>query len=122
MSRSRFFRVLATIPAIAAFAIPGYAFAKGKPNSSATALCWATPNPVAVGGDFAVAGSGLPSNVLVNVWVTDSVGTQWTSAETSAAGEMSVPGHASYSGAYAVRITSGGTRSTALATCSFAAQ
>lgn len=124
MSRLSKLQLLALVPAAAVLVLPTAAFAKGGPvhSGSATASCSVTPTPVLAGGDFTVSGSGLPAATLVDVWVTDSVGTQWTSAETSSTGSMSVPGHASYSGAYSVSITGGTKNSASLATCSFSAQ
>jgi len=89
---------------------------KKVPN---TGTCSVTPTTVAVGQDFTVNASGLPANTIVNVWLEDSVGTQWTSGTTSATGTLSnIPEHASYAGTNTITINTGTRQNTALATCS----
>ncbi len=68
--------------------------------------CSVTPNPVPVGGQYTVNGTGLPKSTFVDVWATDSSGTQIWSSPTDLNGNL-VPtsASASVSGAYSVKLT-----------------
>ena len=128
MSPKRSIRALAGLAtaAIVVLAPSTYAFAaKGSggthktPSSAGT--CWSSPGAVAVGSDYSLSASGLPANTLVSVYVTDPMGTQWTNGTTDASGSVSVAEHASYSGSYTAKVTSGAMTAPALASCTFSA-
>lgn len=123
MSRNRSIRLIAGLASAAAIVVlpaTPYAFAKGKPPpAAATKTCSVSPTAVTVGSDYSLVAAGLPANTAVSVYVVDPVGTQWTNGMTDSSGALSVSEHASYSGAYSAKVTTGAVSGTALATCSF---
>jgi hypothetical protein len=106
----------AAVLAVAGLASP--ASAARRPGG-AQGSC-SVSGPVTQYGSYTVVGSGLPASTVVNVYVSDSGGTQWSSTTTSSSGTMSVSGYASYTGTYSVSVTSSGRKPSTLATCSFA--
>jgi hypothetical protein len=120
--RISFRRLFATaLVALATLTVPATAAHARATSTTASGSCWATPNPVAVGQDYAVSGNRLGANRMVNVWVADAAGTQWGSKITNADGTVSVQFHASVLGTYSVKITDSGRKPATLATCSFSA-
>jgi hypothetical protein len=102
--------------------IAGTTLAKGKPGGSAstTAYCSVTPDPNVVGGMYTVTGWGLKPNELVNVWVTDSHGTQTLFPPVSSTGTFTASSYSSWSGTSTVTVyDNGGRKLVKMATCSF---
>ena len=91
-------------------------------SGSTSGTCAESPNPVAVGGIYTIAGSRLPASQLVNVSVTDARGTQWGSVMTSSTGTMTFTGQATVAGSYSVKITGGGRKASTYASCGFSAR
>lgn len=123
MSRSslRKFAVAAALTAVVALPAPAFAARKGGSNASTAAACSVSPGTVSQYGGYTVNGTGLPAGTMVNINVSDHVGTQWSSAMVDGAGNVSTTGYASYTGTYTVSITSTGRQSTQLASCTFQA-
>lgn len=116
----RFLAGLASATAIVVLPATPYAFAKGKPQPAPAARpCTASPSAITAGSDYSLNANGLPANTAVSVYVMDPVGTQWTNGMTDASGSLSVAEHASYSGAYSAKITTGAVSGSALSSCSF---
>ncbi len=105
--------------------VAGTAFAarggnRGGNAGAATAACTVTPDPVALGSTYTVAGSGLTPGLFVNVDVSDSVGTQVYMAVVDGTGSLSVSGWTAWSGTNSVAIVDpSGHKVQTLATCSF---
>lgn len=60
---------------VAVFAAAGYgAPGNGKGHSQSDPACTITPSPVAVGQNYVVSVSGLPTDTAINLWVTDPNG------------------------------------------------
>jgi hypothetical protein len=124
MSRSsltKFAVAAALTVAVALPMTPAFAARKGNNNSSTAAACSVSPGTVSQYSGYTVNGTGLPAGSMVNVYVSDRVGTQWSSAMVDGAGNVSTTGYASYTGGYTVSITSSGRQATQLASCTFQA-
>lgn len=115
------FAAAAALAALVAVPTPAFAARKTTHNSSSAASCSVSPGTVSQYSGYVVSGTGLPANTMVNVYVSDSVGTQWSSAVTDGSGNVSVSGYASYTGTYNVSITNTDRQLTQLASCSFQA-
>ena len=87
---------------------------------STSAACAVDPNPAAVGGLYAVTATGLPTDLFVNVDVSDSVGTSVYMTMTDATGSLSVTGSAAWAGTSTVTVVQPtNNKPLVLATCSF---
>jgi hypothetical protein len=123
MSRSSLTKVAVAAALTAAVTLPTPAFAARKAgnNASTAAACSVSPGTVSQYSGYTVLGTGLPAGTVVNVYVSDRVGTQWSSAMVDGAGNVCSTGYASYTGAYTVSITSSGRQAMQLASCTFQA-
>lgn len=123
LHRLRVFLVATVVLAVMAAIVITPAFAaKGGGNhtgsgggkhggtTSSTGSCTVTPNPVNVGAQYTVNGTGFTAGELLDVYVQDSHGTQalMTSADTS--GNFSVSSYASWSGTDTVSVYDNGGR------------
>lgn len=109
---------------LAASVIPSAAFAKGKPNhggggGGSTGICWVTPNPVPLGAQWDISGSGFAPNEILQQWTISSSATIITFVGADANGNFTgAMGWANHVGAYTVEVkdsSSGAIK----ATCSF---
>lgn len=109
--------VLACGLAVPAFAAKG---ASGGKNTSPTGSCSVNPNPVAVGADYTLTGTGLGANALVNVLITDSGGTTSWNLQADSAGTASVVWHSYWSGTSNVKFNESARHgSVTVASCAF---
>lgn len=74
----------------AALAAKGGKPGGGKPTPVPTGTCYVTPNPVGLGSQYTIVGSGLKANTFVDVFVSGSGGTGMMFARTDATGAFSV--------------------------------
>ena len=95
----------ALIAAIVVAVVAGSVFAArggggGKPTGggTTTARCSVSPSPVAVGGEYAITGSGYRPGELITVWVTDSHGMQSLFPPVDADGTFTATSYASWAG------------------------
>jgi hypothetical protein len=95
----------------------------GKPSggSTPTGTCWANPDPVAVGADYTLTGSGLGAGTLVNVLISDSGATTSWNLQADASGTTSVTWHSYWTGTSNVTFQVNGRHGfSTVASCSFA--
>jgi hypothetical protein len=112
--------------ALIAFGLAGYvflqqSFAAPSPQGSCTVI----PNPAKQYQGYTVNATGLAANRIYNFYVSDKVGTQWSSAQSDSSGNVSSTGYASYTGQYSVKLTDSTSKKRTVptvATCSFEAQ
>ena len=107
------------------FAAKGGGGGGGKPSGGGTpttGACSVTPSTVAVGGMYTINGSGFKAGELLNVWITDSHGTQTLFPPVSSTGAFTATSYASWAGGYTVKVYDNGGRSMVyLTSCSFSA-
>ena len=114
------------LAAVLLLTLSGTAFAAkggnkgGNTGAGPVAACAVNPNPVVVGGDWTVAGTGLPANTYVNVWESDAYSTTIWFAQTDGSGSLSITWHSYNAGTSTISFTTALTNhSTTLATCTF---
>ncbi len=122
----RRYRLLRTVAAglLLAATLNGAALAGKPPPSDSGGLgsCAVTPNPVAVGAQYTINAWSLGANRSVNVFVQGSGGTNTFFRYTDASGSTSVTWYANWAGTNQVTVkSSGGRKTSVLATCSFSA-
>jgi len=102
--------------------VPSAAFAKGKPDhggGGTTGTCWVTPNPVPLGAQFDISGSGFAPNEFLQQWTISSSATMITFVGADASGNFTgAMGWANHSGSYTVQVKDSNSGSVK-ATCSF---
>ncbi|HEU5003400.1 MAG TPA: hypothetical protein VFW71_11570 [Actinomycetota bacterium] len=109
---------------LAASVVPSAAFAKGKPdhgggNTSGTGICWVSPNPVPLGAQYDISGSGFAPNEILQQWTISSLATSITFVGADASGNFTgATGWANHSGAYTVEVKDSASGAIK-ATCSF---
>ena len=95
----------------------------GNSGGSGSGSCEVMPNPVSVGADWTVAGTGLPSSAFVNILESDSVGTTAWFLQTSPTRTLSQTWHSYNVGKSTIQITTAAAhRKITLATCYFQVQ
>lgn len=123
-SLSRFVKTSVLVAGVlAASLVPSAAFAKGKPDhgggGGTTGTCWVSPNPVPLGAQYDISGSGFAPNEFLQQWTISSMATSITFVGADANGNFTgATGWANHSGAYTVEVkdsSSGAVK----ATCSF---
>ena len=99
----------------------GASAAKPGSTSGGSGGCYVTPNPVAIGGNWTLTGTGLGAYTLVNVLITDASGgiNSWN-LQADANGVVTDTWHSYWSGTTNVKfnVTNHNKRTT-IATCSF---
>jgi hypothetical protein len=100
----------------------GTAFAaKPTQSSGGSGSCWANPSPVAVGADYVLTGTGLGAYAIVNVLISDSVGTTSWNLQADASGRTSVTWHSYWTGTSSVKFMKSSRHSSSVvASCTFA--
>jgi hypothetical protein len=105
--------------------IVGTAFAAGKGGGGTTSggsgSCSANPNPVTVGADYTLVGTGLGAYTIVNVLISDSSSTTSWNLQADANGTSTLVWHSYWAGTTKVtyKKSSGRNKTTVVATCSF---
>jgi hypothetical protein len=112
---------------MAAFAIAGFLLLQQTfaAPANVSGSCSASPNPAKQYEGYTVSANGLSASHLYNVYTSDKVGTQWSSAMSDAGGNLQTTGYASYAGQYTVKVTDGASKKRTpptVATCSFEAR
>ncbi len=107
--------------------VAGTAFAAkgggGHQTTGATGSCSVTPDPVAVGADYTLVGKDLGANTVVNVLISDSMGTTSWNLQADAGGTTSVTWHSYASGTSSVVFQKSRHHGfTQVASCSFEVQ
>jgi hypothetical protein len=108
----------ATAPALAAKGGGG-----GKPGGGGTTAgsCSVNPNPVAVGADYTLTGTGLGAGTLVNVLISDPGNTSSWNLQADSNGTSTLIWHSYWTGTTKVTYQVNGRHgSTVVASCSFA--
>jgi len=109
----------ASAPALAARGGGG-----GKPAGGGTATagsCSVNPDPVTVGADYTLTGTGLGADTLVNVLISDSGATTSWNLQADASGNAAVTWHSYWTGTSKVTFQVGAKHGfTTVASCSFA--
>jgi hypothetical protein len=106
----------------AGLAVAPSAFAKGKPQAQGAAgpACSVNPFSVRVGSTYTVSATGLAPYAVVNIMVSDSVGTTAFSVQADQNGVTSATGRAYWTDTDTVRVQSfNGHQTTVYATCAF---
>jgi hypothetical protein len=100
---------------------PAFARGNGKPSGgSPTGSCSVSPNPVVLGGDYTLTGSGLGAFSVVNVLIADSGGTTSWNLLADATGTTSITWHSYATGTSHVTIQESARHHTVIvASCSF---
>lgn len=99
--------------------LPGIASAKGKSLGTSAATCTVTPNPVPLGSQYTIAGSGYAANENLQEWVNGGNGTSVFLGGADASGNLSIAaGWANQTGAYTVTVKDASSGK-ALASCGF---
>jgi hypothetical protein len=116
MRSVKFFQILLVLAAVAAFSVTPALAAKGgngggngggsghARSTGDAGSCSVTPDPVAVGDDYTVVGSGLEAGLLINVFVEDWMGTAAFADQTDATGGFSVTWRGYWSGPHTVSV------------------
>jgi hypothetical protein len=94
----------------------------GKPSGGTTTAgsCWVNPDPVTVGADYTLTGSGLGAGTLVNVLISDSGATTSWNLQADASGTASVVWHSYWTGTSKVTFQVNDRHGfTTVASCSF---
>lgn len=106
--------------------VAGSAFAArgggGKPSGGGTTsgACAETSGAVVVGGQYTISGWGFKADQLLNVWVTDSHGTQSLFPPVGTDGRFTAVSYASWAGTSQVSVYDNSGRKMVLeASCSF---
>jgi hypothetical protein len=111
----------ALVATLSATLFSGTALA-GKPGgSTSNGSCSVTPDPVAVGADYTLTGTGLGADALVNVLISDSdVVSSWN-LQADADGTSTLVWHSYWTGTTNVTYqeSSGHHGSSVVASCSF---
>jgi len=102
---------------VGAMAAPVAAKPRANTTTDGGGSCSATATTV--GQSYAVVGTALGANRLVNLYITDPGGTQWGSVMTDATGRAQYSGVAGWAGSYSVKITDSGRKPATLAMCAF---
>ena len=109
----------ASAPALAAKGGGG-----GKPTAAApqpSGSCWVNPDPVTVGADYTLTGSGLGAGTLVNILISDSGATTSWNLQADASGTASVTWHSYWTGTSRVTFQVNARHGfSTVASCSFA--
>lgn len=91
-----------------------------KPAPSVNGYCSVSPNPNVVGGLYTISGWGLKPYELINVWITDSHGTQTLFPPVSSTGTFTASSYSSWSGTSNVTVyDNGGRKMVKVAACWF---
>ena len=108
--------------------VAGTAFAAkgggGKPGGGATAAlsCSINPNPVAVGSQYAISGSGYPTGTQLLIDISNAHGTVTLFAGATPDGQLAATSYASWAEAHTVKVfNNAGRRPALLSTCGFTA-
>lgn len=110
---------LSVTPALAAKGGNGGGNGHGRSTASAGS-CSVTPDPVAVGDDYTVVGSGLEAGLLINVLVEDWMGTAAFADQTDPTGSFSVTWRGYWSGPHTVSVFDiSGVKPKLLTSCAF---
>jgi hypothetical protein len=110
----------ASAPALAAKGGGG-----GKPagggGTTTAGSCSVNPDPVTVGADYTLTGTGLGAGTLVNVLISDSGATTSWNLEADASGTAAVTWHSYWTGTSKVTFQVNGRHGfTTVASCAFA--
>ena len=94
----------------------------GRPNNGGTTSgsCSANPNPVTVGADYVLTGTGLGAGTLVNVLISDSGAMTSWNLQADASGTSTVTWHSYWTGTTKVTFQVNGRHGfTTVASCAF---
>ena len=95
--------------------------AKPSGTTGGSGSCSANPSPVAVGADYVLTGTGLGAYAIVNVLISDSVGTTSWNLQADASGKTSVTWHSYWTGTSSVKFMKSSRHSSSVvASCTFA--
>lgn len=104
--------------------LPGAAFARKplpNPTPTGTATCAVTPNPVALGAEYFINGSGYAPNEVLQEWISGYNLTILFSGADAYGNLSGASAWANHTGSYTVTVKDGNT-GTALASCAFSIQ
>ncbi len=90
-------------------------------SSTTSGICAVTPDPVAVGADYTLAGANLGAGTLVNIMIADPNSTSSWNLQADAAGTVELVWHAYWPGTSNVKFQTANKHHgwTTVATCSF---
>jgi len=101
----------------------GKAGGGGGGTTGGGGTCSVSPSVVALGGLYSISGSGYKAGELLNVWITDSHGTQSLFPPVGADGTFTATSYASWSGDSVVKVyDNSGRKMVYLTSCSFSVQ
>jgi hypothetical protein len=110
---------------MAAFVMAGIVLMQFSFAATPAGSCSVSPDPTKQYQGYTVNATGLAANHLYNFYVSDKVGTQWSSAQSDSNGNAQSTGQAAYTGQYSVKVTDANSKKRTpptVATCSFEAQ
>jgi hypothetical protein len=110
------------IAVLAVPATPTFAAKRGGGGGSTAphGTCSIAPDPVGVYQPYAVSGSGYAGNELIELWITNSAGTQVLFPPVDGSGTFAITSMSDYTGPTTVTVYDHATRSLVrLTSCSF---